>query len=360
MKELIVCEYPYILYKALIKEILSPTGGRDLMISDAVADMSTMIDPIRRLGLFEHVYFFDSSPYRNYYNLLYFKFPPNKFVKLLSILLNHWRITLQQHRFRQLSLPDGVDCRQYNSITCSDQPFVLNAYLNNNKIGFRVMEHAKNAYQKKNFSVFQSMYVSFTAVLERLHIAKGIWCAAKYCKVLEVHENKELRGCTKHTQIQEWNIDKALGSLTEAQKDQLYQIYAEANGTVLDLAAKYDLLLTTPLAGDSFVPSEAMQIRFYRDIIKAHFAESRHILIKPHPRDTLDYVQYFPDCTVIAKGISAEIFNFCKDLRLRKVLTLCSSSAYSFQSKAEQIIILEPDILEASKMNSLKDYRHGQ
>ena len=100
--------------------------------------------------------------------------------------------------------------------------------------------------------------------------------------------------------------------------------------------------MTTPLYTDSYLPSEESQIKLYKDVIRDYFHHP--VLIKPHPRDTVDYKKIFPECAVIHEGISAEVLNFCQNLRLGTVLTVNSSSGQSFKKKAGKLINLSESI----------------
>lgn len=160
---------------------------------------------------------------------------------------------------------------------------------------------------------------------------------------------------TRRKRITGWNVDKHVEALDMQQKDRIYQLYAESYGLKIDVNQTYDLLLTNPLYNDGFLISEERQINIYKDIIRDYFTHP--VLIKPHPRDNVDYQRYFPECIVIDKGISSELLSFNQNLRLGTAFTVYSTSCSAFQEKAERIIVLEDYRMPADQMESLKAYR---
>lgn len=146
-----------------------------------------------------------------------------------------------------------------------------------------------------------------------------------------------------------------LSKLSADQRDCLFYLYSKACALKIDYSKKYDLLLTNPLYSDSYLPSEESQINFYMDMVKQYF--TRPVLIKPHPRDHVNYRNYFPEAVVIDENISCEILMLSKNLQLSTVLTVFSSAAGQFEGKAEQVIKLSQSV-SVQDMPFLNPYKN--
>jgi len=354
MKKLYVCEYPYVLYKLLIERMGDEENSYSLILSDSFVDLGPMLPVLRQSGLFDRVEFFSSAPYRYYYDLLLFDFPKSQMKKALAILKNQLTMSLRQKEFMKISFPFDLDFEQYDQIICTDHPCVINGYLSTNHIEYKVFEHAHFRYQL--MSKCNDYFLCLLNILDKLHILYGMSPATKYCTEIIVDSAVGLARCIRHKKISAWDVDEHIGYLNEQQKDQIFQLYADAYKLKTNADQTYDLLLTSPLYTDAFLPSEETQIEFYKDVIRDHFNHS--VLIKPHPRDTVNYHKYFPECTIVDPNISSEVLCFSQQLKLDTVLTLFSSSINSFNSKTDKLIVLEPHIPNAlpSKIESLKTY----
>lgn len=93
------------------------------------------------------------------------------------------------------------------------------------------------------------------------------------------------------------------------------------------------LLLSAPLMVD-FGLSEQEVVDVFRDVIEKY----RHtgIIIKPHPRDTVDYARCFPDCKIWNTKMPLQFI--CQTgIRFSRVITLFSSAISDFPSDTEII-----------------------
>lgn len=112
---------------------------------------------------------------------------------------------------------------------------------------------------------------------------------------------------------------------------------------------RFTLLLTEPFAVTGRLPDEKAQVRLYRDVL-ARYAKNSQVLIKPHPRDSLDYRKFFPDARVMEKNIPMEVLNFDEHFRVFRAVTV-SSSAVEGLTCAQEKIYLGQDILHSYRMD---------
>lgn len=84
------------------------------------------------------------------------------------------------------------------------------------------------------------------------------------------------------------------------------------------------LLLTQPLFVDRIVEDEAKQIEIYRRLAAKHIGDLK-LVVKPHPRDNVDYTNLFPNATILSKNMPLEIVAMIKDPHFAKVVSLGST-----------------------------------
>lgn len=349
MKKLYICEYPYVLYKTLIERMGDDENSYSLILSDARADMEPMVPILRQSGLFEQVDFFPSEAYRDYYNIL----TSASGWHYIRGLVSQLRMALWQKKFKNIKFPFEIDFKQHDKIICIDHPYVINGYLNMNHIEYSISEHARSVFKRNAYPKLAALYLYVFGILDKLHIFPGIRSASRFCKEVIVDDATDLSYCLRGKTVTEWNVYKHVKALDAKRKEQIFQLYAEAYNLNIDMNQTYDLLMTSSFFKDGWLPSEENQVKMYKDLIRKYL--NYPVLIKPHPRDNVDYRKFFPECIVINPNISSEVLSHGQNLKLKTVLTLVSSSASSFQEKAEKLIVLEEGI-PVPYMKTLKPY----
>ena len=356
MKKLYLCWYPYILYKILIEKMGDEENSYSLLLSDGAADLEPMVPVLRQSGLFEQVEFFSCEPYKYYYDLISPKKNPMSSVQKLFMLSKYYLILMfQQRRFKKIALPFDSSYKSFDKIICSDGDYLINGHLSMNHIEYAISEHARNVYRLNVANRQWVIYTRIRSFLDKARFLSGVGPTSRFCKEIIVNDTTDLKFCIPQKKLTAWNVDEHIAELNAQQKDRIFQLYADAYGLKIDASQTYDMLLTNPLFSDAYLPSEESHIKFYKDIIQKYFRNP--VLIKPHPRDTVDYKSSFPECAVVDKNISSEILSFSQDLKFGTVLTLYSTSGASFREKAEKLIVLEDFRTPPDQMESLKAYR---
>lgn len=344
MRNLYICERPYPLYRTLIKA-MQEFGQHDIFLSNHADGMEKMLQPIRESGIFRNVFFFDDIEYNkfNEYGKVkdYFKFPKGFFILVKKFYLY---LKLQKSA-KELRLPERLDIMAYDDIYVNDAASSMSLYLFSKKQKFICVEHSKNAFQVKMSIHF---LWSLTGILERIGVCYGLHGTSRYVKAIEVSDAKNLISATKRKVIREVNLDKLLNEMSDGAKDQIFGIYEKAYGLHISRGKKAFILLTQPLYADGLLTDEMAQIRLYHKIIEDYMKDADMIVIKPHPRDQIDYRNFVPNSIIVDPVISAEILNLSSKLYFEKAVTLFSSSIHSF-TNAKNRIILGKDYIDKNK-----------
>lgn len=343
MKQLILCERPFMLYKALLKAFNSH-DTIDIVLSDHMPGMEKIYTPLTESGIFNKVFYFDDDLYQEYIK----DESLSDYVSFPNILWA-WPVKLKkyfkyQKSARTKKMPIGLDFNDYDEILANDGVSTLNFKLNFEKIPYVVSEHGRGNFRIKIPIHILAVYL--TIILDRLNIIVAYSGSSKYVKAVEVDRNKDLVCYIKRKEIRECRISQLEDNLSGEEKNRIYQIYAQAFDLPLAFTGEVNLLLTGPLAHDKAVASEQDQLKCYHDAVYQNCDMKKPLLIKPHPRDTVDYHSIFPDAIIINRLISSEVLSFCESLKIDKAVTIYSTSISSFRN-AKELVILDSDFLNA-------------
>lgn len=345
MKKIFICEYPYVLYKVLIKAALNTTDIYDIVITNRMEKMVDVIEKIKDSKLFRNVYYFDVKKLKLKYYMALNKRDSNV-IKKRIYELKMWKYLYDISNKQKLKdLEIGIDFYQYDEIYCTDAAFVIENYLTVNKIPHFMIEHAKDVYVKENYSFLSNLFHYLEIILDRYHITIGIEIASQYCIGMEVNSNKgkEQLPFLKERELLFWNVEDHIKQLSNEKRDMILDIYIESYIGKFNYNNIYNILLTNPLYIEGDVECEEDQVKIYQEIIKKNrLNEKYELLIKPHPRDKTDYNGKL-EGILIDSMISSEILCISERLKLNKVVTLYSSSADIFVERAKKVIKIAND-----------------
>ena len=145
-------------------------------------------------------------------------------------------------------------------------------------------------------------------------------------------------------------MDNILEHLSEADKDRIFEIYQKAYKVNIPEGKRISVLITDYLYGNALLPDEAAQIAVYHKIIQEYMNDVDIVLIKPHPRDPVNYENFTSNSIVLASAVSAEILNLSSKLSFEKAITVTSTSIHSFV-KAKERIILGKEYVQKLQVN---------
>lgn len=337
MKQLIICERPYMLYKAILKA-MNTKDEIDIVLSNHMPGLEKMYEPLVESGIFHKVYYFSDDYYqefiRNESLIDYVRFPA---------ILWSWPKKLRryfkyQKEARKAKFPEDLDLHCYDEILANDGVSTMNFILNFEKIPYVVSEHGRGNF--KNKVPLHIIAVHISILLDRMNIMVAYSGCSKYVKEVEVDRiDDELVGYIKKKKLRECRINQLEEKLTLEQKDILYKTYAKAYDLPLEYSGEVDLLLTGPLARDKTVASEEDQINCYKDAVLQYCNDGNVLMVKPHPRDTVDYADIFPNALIVNKIVTAEVLSLSQSLKIDKVVTVYSTAISSFRNAKQQIML---------------------
>ena len=315
-----MCHTYYHVYVACLKELALPAAKRGiatLVLSTMSNDFGNLRERAMRCPLFEETVLFEEKADTFFPELQkYHTDRGNLFLNMLSRM----KYTKMLGRLEKPYVP--VNFRQYRDVYvfCDSDP--IGYYLNYEKIPYHALEDGLNCIQ----------YYDTARYDNRGHFELKAWMAAhnlifiqngysRYCLDMEINDRSVVPyPCDKYIEAPR---AKLVERLTEEDKDILIRLFIEDLEELLGQLAcgakDKILVLSEPLC------DLTVRRQIFADIIREYGqvdGRQGQVLIKPHPRDVLDYAKEFAGHIVLSGMFPMEILNFIPDLRFRRVVSV--------------------------------------
>ncbi|HJC25693.1 MAG TPA: glycosyltransferase family 52 protein [Candidatus Eisenbergiella merdavium] len=313
-----VCHTFYHVYIASLKELNLPAkerGRADMVLSTMSCDFGSLQERLSQSGLYGQVFTFEEQEESRVSGLArYHKNRGNLVLNMLSRMLFCKKLGAAQEKY----VP--VDFRQYRDIYvfCDSDP--IGYYLSWKRIRYHALEDGLDCIRYYDTARYDNRghfkLKALLAAWNLIFIQNG-W--GKYCIDMEVNDISVLPyPCPKYIECPR---ERLVEALTEEGKDCLLGIFLENKERLvgqLTSGAHHEnkiLILTEPLC------DLETRERIFRDII-AEYGQGAQVILKPHPRDILDYERLFDGCVVLPGNFPMEMMNFLPDIQVEKVISV--------------------------------------
>ena len=313
-----VCHTYYHAYIAALKELnleKEQRGKATLVLSTMSNDFGNLKDRAKKSGLFEEVYMFEEKEDICFPELK--KYHTDKGNIILN-MINRIRYTKLLGKLQEPYVP--VDFKQYRDIYvfCDSDP--IGYYLSYKKIYYHAIEDGLDCISAYDTARYDNRghfkLKAWMAAHNMIFIQNGY---AKYCIDMEVNNISVLPyPIPKYI---EKPREELTANLSDEDKRTLVSLFMENLSKLEEQLAACPkdkpriLLLTEPLCELN------VREKIFRDIIRDYCLDGV-VLIKPHPRDILDYKSVFPNQIVIEGKFPMEVLNFIPGLTFDKVISV--------------------------------------
>jgi hypothetical protein len=227
------------------------------------------------------------------------------------------------------------DLTKYDEIYIFQDYGAIGYLLSKQKIRYNLLEDGTDCYKNKYSDILKKRQKkSLIKYIKRLFnfYDRG---QSKFIKSIEVNDATDL--FLKHDNVVELPKDELFESVKDEERKVILNIFLENDESLKEKEIDL-LLLTQPLDIDGFVECEEQKIDVYKRII-SDFSECGKIIIKPHPREELDYSKVFSNnnlVEVINKNFPIEIINFL-NIGIKRVVTIKSTAINNIKNCNEKI-----------------------
>lgn len=332
-----ICHTYYHAYQAVVKELVRRGADADILLSTMSNDFETLDERLRASGVFRNVYMFEEredvtdetvmSYHRDRGNLIANLIQRVKYTKLLGQL-------------QEAYVPVDLSAYEDVYVFCDSDP--IGYYLNYKKIPYHAIEDGMNSGkyddQARNANRGAFGIKKLLAKTGLIFIESGY---SRYCIDYEVNDisvNRE-----PPSNIIERPVEEMYARLTPEDHRQLVEIFLPDAQEIRDILARGKkkggqvMILTEPLCALD------VRERLFRDIVE-EYEQDHTVIIKPHPRDVLDYEARFPDVIVIRGRFPMEVLGDMEELQIDKLVSVTTQVDHI--RFAKEIVYLGMDFMD--------------
>lgn len=315
-----VCHTYYHVYVSCLKELALPKekqGSATLVLSTMSNDFGNLKERADLCPLFENVVMFDEKE-----DVFFDELKPYSTDKgnIVLNMLSRIKYTKLFGKLEASYVP--VNFKEYKDIYvfCDSDP--IGYYLSYMKIKYHALEDGLNCIQ----------YYDTARYDNRGHFGLKAWMASKnlifiqngyskYCIDMEINDLSVVPyPCKKYIECPRAAL---VERLTNEDKELLIRLFIEnLDGLLSQLktgSSHKVLVLSEPLC------DHETRKRIFSDIIRDYTkinGEQAQVIIKPHPRDDMDYTRDFSEYIILSGMFPMEILNYIPDLSFDRVISV--------------------------------------
>lgn len=317
-KRVYICHTYYHAYVAVVKELVLGSehyGEADMILSTLSNDFGSLNKRLEASGVFGSVYMFDEQDESASEEVMSHHCDRGN---IAANMIQRIIYTRQLGKLQEKYIP--VDLSRYEDIYvfCDSDP--IGYYLNVHRLPYHALEDGLNSGLLDDQALLANKRAfGLKRMLSRMGLIFIESGYGRYCIDYEVNDIS-----ANHTvppNVIEVPRTSLTDRLTDDDHDRLVRIFLE---DVDELYAKladdgtgrpFAMILTEPLC--------ALDVRrqLFGDVIDM-YKDDHRVIIKPHPRDVLDYETEFPDCVVIRGRFPMEVMNDLRVLNVDKLISV--------------------------------------
>ena len=348
-----MCHTFYHVYVACLKECylpISERGNADLVLSTMSNDFGDLKERVVESELFDEVFLFEEKEDVQFPELTKYHVDRGN---LLINMLARIRYTKLLGKLQEPYVP--VDFRSYEDVYvfCDSDP--IGYYLSYKKIRYHALEDGLDCIRYYDTARYDNKghfrLKAFLSSINLIFIQNGY---GKYCIDMEVNDISVCPyPCPKYVELRR---ELLVEHLSQDDKDQIVKLFLK---NIDELKEKFIsgenhehkvLILTEPLC------SLEVREKIFRDVISEQ-GQNAQVILKPHPRDVLDYEKLFSEYIVLSGKFPMEIMNFIPELQVDKVVSILTvPDGIHF---AKEVVFLGEDYMdryEARELHSQNEY----
>ncbi len=335
-----ICHTYYHAYIAVVKELLNKKTGSDtadIILSTMSNDFGGLKERIEKAGVFDGVYMYDEKEDTTSEEVMSYHRDRGN---IIANLLQRITYTRLLGKLQEPYIPVDLSLYKDVYVFCDSDP--IGYYLNYKKIRYHAVEDGLNSGllddQARNANRGAWPLKKAMAAMGLIFIESGY---SRYCIDYEVNDISANHKPPRNiVEVPRKVLNDRLSKEDHAILVDIFLVNKDEVISLL-LGDKNDkrsqvMILTEPLC--------EMDVRkkLFGDIID-EYSENR-VIIKPHPRDVLDYEKAFPGVAVIRDKFPMEVLGDVEGFEVDKVISVITQMDNVYFAK--EIVYLGLDFLD--------------
>lgn len=334
-----VCHTFYHVYVAALKEMKlvreTPANAykkADIALSSVSTDFERLGDRLAKAEIFQEVIALDEKREDFFPELAKYR---KNYSNVLKHMLNRMIFTKKLAKC-ECPYMEVIDFAAYEDIYvfCDSDP--IGYYLNYRHLYYHAVEDGLDCLKNLDDAyVANHGHFRLKTWFSRHNLIFIMNGWGKYCLDMEINDRSVVpTDCPRFVEVPRKPLEQAL---TPAQKRQMIEAFIEdADALMQQLrpsreGEEFACFLTEPHPVDV----EARK-RVCLDVL-AQYCQGYRVLIKPHPRDTIDYEALCPDAVVLRGRFPVEVLNFFEGLRIRRAVSILTTAMNNMDFVEEKL-----------------------
>ncbi len=334
-----VCHTFYHVYVAVLKEMklvreTSKTMYQkaDIALSSVSTDFEHLGDRLTKTGIFQNVIALDEKREDFFPELAKYR---KNYKNILKHMINRMIFTKKLAKC-EAPYMEVVDFAAYEDIYvfCDSDP--IGYYLNYRHLYYHAVEDGLDCLKNLDDAyVANHGHFRLKTWFSRHNLIFIMNGWGKYCLDMEINDSSVVpTDCPRFVEVPRKPLER---TLTPEQKKQMIQAFIEdADALMQQLKPSQEgeafaCFLTEPHPVDI----EARK-RVCLDVL-AKYCQGYRVLIKPHPRDTVDYEALCPDAVVLRGRFPVEVLNFFEGLHIKRAVSIVTTAMNNMDFVEEKL-----------------------
>lgn len=327
-----VCHTLYHVYVSMLKEMVQfkGQGKADIALSDIFMDFGDLDKRLEGIDLFDNVRRLHEVRDTDIPGLMKYKENHNNIlVHLFNRLIYTKKYGKAQDEFFD------IDFTQYKDIYVYCDSDAIGYYLNYHHIPYHAVEDGLDCLRHSDAAHEDNEgHFEIKALLARYNLIFIQNGYSKYCLDMEINDDSFINyEFEKYKVVPRKPMEQALDSIQKRKMLEVFLPDADEITSKLKGCEECMLFLTEAYPDIASVREEVA-----RRIID-EYCMGMKVVIKPHPRDNVDYEKLFPECVTITGKFPMEVLNFIEDIHFNKAISIISSAMASIGFVDEKINI---------------------
>ena len=221
---------------------------------------------------------------------------------------------------------------QYKDVYIFNDISTIGKIINIKKIKYTLLEDGKGCLNKDHFEKYISKQNKFKLKIKKFFFGYSVMGESKNIKKIIVDNinNVQLK-----RPVEEQNFLSLIRNLNKKEQKIIVQLFLSKN--ITSHLNNSVIILTQPFYEDGILKSIDTQIKLYNKIIDSQ--NKKNIFIKLHPRDKTNYSQIIEKRYIISGDFPIEILNLIPNLKIKKIISISSTSTTSIMNCKEVITL---------------------